>query len=510
MNIGILLNSNLTTKINYNFIVEASKRHNVVLIIKENQAPKKTSLNVLLYAAILKILSFVGQRKLYESLFSKVDLSEDVIIERVYVHCNYSKSGLYVSLDESEIRTLSSKGFDVLVRLDFSGILRGGILNLAPGGILSIHHGDNDWNRGGPPGFWEVVKKEPSIGYIIQKLSEELDGGGVLFKGFVKTHYSIANNKISLFLDSYYFLTKYINDEIKDLEIVKREFYDGPIYRHPNYYFLCFYLLFFLNQILKRLVFKEIWSVRFLDLSTSRNLRKSTEVKFSNGSEFIADPFLLTFNEKEFLVFEELVAPKTPAQIAFAERVDSQWVYRGELIKEDYHLSYPFPIVENRVVYMLPESKDSSSLILYKFESFPDVYNKIILLDNVRIVDCNIYKKDSRFYIEGTFDLGNNDFSWKKLRYVSDSIEGPYEFDDHLLDSDKFSNRNAGRYFDSLNVTQSHGFLTYGEFVTLSIGSFSERLAPNFSKDLKGLHHIDVKSDMMVFDVMEYKWKFIR
>jgi methionyl-tRNA formyltransferase len=68
-----------------------------------------------------------------------------------------------------------------------SGILRGDILTLCKYGIISFHHGNNDINRGGPPGFWEVYNKEPSTGFIIQKLKNELDGGDVLFKGEIMT-----------------------------------------------------------------------------------------------------------------------------------------------------------------------------------------------------------------------------------------------------------------------------------------------------------------------------------
>ena len=37
-------------------------------------------------------------------------------------------------------------------------------------GIISFHHGDNDFYRGGPPGFWEIINKETRTGFIIQRL----------------------------------------------------------------------------------------------------------------------------------------------------------------------------------------------------------------------------------------------------------------------------------------------------------------------------------------------------
>ena len=67
--------------------------------------------------------------------------------------------------------------------------LKGEILNICRLGIISFHHGDNNFNRGGPPGFWEVFNREPSTGFIIQRLTEEIDGGDVIFKGKITTSY---------------------------------------------------------------------------------------------------------------------------------------------------------------------------------------------------------------------------------------------------------------------------------------------------------------------------------
>ena len=63
-----------------------------------------------------------------------------------------------------------------------SGILKGEILKLTKFGVISFHHGDNRFYRGGPSGFWEVFNNELSSGFIIQRLNDELDGGMVLFR----------------------------------------------------------------------------------------------------------------------------------------------------------------------------------------------------------------------------------------------------------------------------------------------------------------------------------------
>ena len=93
---------------------------------------------------------------------------------------------------------LSLANLNLIVR-GGSGILKGDILTVCPNGIISFHHADNDINRGGPAGFWEVYQKLPRTGFIIQRLKDELDGGDVLFKGYVSTKFIYTLNLAVLF-----------------------------------------------------------------------------------------------------------------------------------------------------------------------------------------------------------------------------------------------------------------------------------------------------------------------
>jgi methionyl-tRNA formyltransferase len=76
-----------------------------------------------------------------------------------------------LSFPEEGVKKIKDHNFDVILRLG-SGILTGQILNTPRFGVISMHHGDNRVNRGGPPGFWEVLNREPSTGFIIQKLTD--------------------------------------------------------------------------------------------------------------------------------------------------------------------------------------------------------------------------------------------------------------------------------------------------------------------------------------------------
>ena len=66
---------------------------------------------------------------------------------------------------------------DALVLLGGFGIVKAPMLEVAPGGVLSYHHGDMRRYRGQPPGFWELYNGEPRVGVTVQRLHEELDAG---------------------------------------------------------------------------------------------------------------------------------------------------------------------------------------------------------------------------------------------------------------------------------------------------------------------------------------------
>ena len=132
---------------------------------------------------------------------------------------------MYYCYKNEDLNQIKNLNLDLLIR-GGSGILQGDILNLCPLGIISFHHGDNDFYRGGPPGFWEVYNREPSTGFVIQRLNEVLDGGHIIFKGHVPTSFFYKLNVCKLFLKSSIFLHKTLENLSKsntNLEFYKKK-----------------------------------------------------------------------------------------------------------------------------------------------------------------------------------------------------------------------------------------------------------------------------------------------
>jgi len=165
--------------------------------------------------------------------FAPVDLSDLLAgVPRLNVVPRQTKnSDIIVAGD---IDTIRKSNLDVLVLLGFR-ILRGEILDAAKYGVWSWHHGDNDRYRGGPPCFWEVLEGEPVTGTILQRLTEALDDGEVLYRSWGSTNvFSVKRNSLEIYWKSAEFLARALRHVQLGARPVEAEGHPTP-YGHKLY-----------------------------------------------------------------------------------------------------------------------------------------------------------------------------------------------------------------------------------------------------------------------------------
>src|SRR5688572_20582088 len=161
-------------------------------------------------------------------------------------------------LTESDLATIRNHNLDIIIRFGFR-ILKGDILSAARFGVWSLHHGDNQVNRGGPPAFWEVVNKDHITGVTLLQLSEDLDGGRVLGKSFSTTDTtSFHRNQTSAYWAGIELFCASLNSLVirgeeflaRDSEIKSHpRFYSHPLYRNPkNFTALKIFINFWLRR----------------------------------------------------------------------------------------------------------------------------------------------------------------------------------------------------------------------------------------------------------------------
>src|SRR5262249_53250159 len=114
-----------------------------------------------------------------------VSLAEDLgALPRIDVVIR--KEGWSEYFPPEDIEAIRQYDLDFILRFAF-GIIRGDILEAARFGVWSFHHDDEEVYRGSPPAFWEIVEDAPVTGAVLQRLTDRLDGGRILDKGWFPT-----------------------------------------------------------------------------------------------------------------------------------------------------------------------------------------------------------------------------------------------------------------------------------------------------------------------------------
>lgn len=95
-------------------------------------------------------------------------------------------------------------------------------------------------------------------------------------------------------------------------------------------------------------------------------------------ADFVADPFIIEENGKWYMFFEAFNKNTGEGDIGCARSNDGiKWKYDKMVLDGKYHLSYPYVFKYKNGIYMIPESHENYTVILYKANNFP--YNWICI-----------------------------------------------------------------------------------------------------------------------------------
>lgn len=160
----------------------------------------------------------------------------------------------------------------------------------------------------------------------------------------------------------------------------------------------------------------ETWNIAYR--KKADNTFRNTEIPFtviSNGhSGWYADPFLFDYKGETYL-FAEYFSYKLGRGVISVSKYDIEkevFTKFSEIIREDYHLSYPVVFSYNNEIYMMPECGESQGLFFYQAIDFPNKWKKISVTDKkMRLADTT------------PFQIGKDLFAFT-LRQKADSADG--------------------------------------------------------------------------------------
>jgi len=321
------------------------------------------------------------------------------------------------------IEFIRDRNLDVLIRFGFN-ILRGDILAAARYGIWSYHHGDGDFYRGGPPQFWEIVERNPLSGVMLQVLTEDLDAGTVLYKGWFATQpgLSWACNCVQ----SYWGASTFVIQKLRELhqfgwERLSREAMRGapyrgrkPIYRAPtNTQMLSWLGPVLFRKSWRRLVRRpklEHW--RLAVRSGGSLIAGSTHSPELSGfrwiesppGRFYADPFMIEKDGRLWVFFEDFDYATNRGRISCAELGNDGAFEPVPVLERPYHLSYPCVFRADNNLFMIPETGENGTVELYRCTRFPDRWMLETTLLKIPAVDSTVWEDAGIFWLFVTLE----------------------------------------------------------------------------------------------------------
>lgn len=420
---------------------------------------------------------------------------------------------------------------DVLVRLGFR-VLRGGILTVAKYGVWSYHHGDYLVNRGGPAGFWEAFESWPETGTVLQILTEDLDGGVILYQSWSLTvDRSVTLNNNERYWTSASFMPRMLDrlgsfgEEAFFKQVApcnQPVFYCRRLYRKPGNAHLAFLLAKKLVVKLRRRLRRRVWFDQWCLLVAEHDGLATSLRRFHRivppRDRFWADPNVLYENGLYRIFIEEFLYARDKGHISLLT-MDSSGNYRApvKVIEEPHHISYPFVFRHAGELWMLVEAYDAKVVPLYRCIEFPHrwVFERN-LLEDTAAVDPTLYPHGGKWYlfVGVAENPGSSPSTELFLYFADDPVAGNWK--PHPLNpviSDVKSARPAGRIFEhnggifrpAQNCSHRYGYgITLNRIEVMSETGYREHkvnaIEPGWCRDITGTHTISHTHRLTVLD----------
>lgn len=419
---------------------------------------------------------------------------------------------------EEDITKIKSFDLDFILRFGFD-IIRGEVLKSARYGIWSYHHDDERVVRGGPPGFWEFMRKIPKNGVILQHLTDELDKGLIL-----------RRLQFDTALHSYkYHLNRLLEESTTlPLQVAKELIVNGklepelsqskaPILHPPKnlrmlwYFWLCIWrkIMFHCKNLLQQ----EDWNVGYYT--------DPTDIHWLNPpkSDYFADPFVIARDNDTYMFFEWFSNRNGKADIAMAKKSEDFKIYH-KITDFPEHRSYPYIFDYQGEIYCIPEAYKTGKVSLYRFiekDGQASLQWDCDLLQGT-FVDTTLLDHDDRFYL---FTTPQAQSHTHLLLYIADNLRGPYRpHYNNPVKVDCSDSRMAGKIQTvegKLVRPAQNSTHHYGESITLNkitqlneyqyIEETIKEIKPFWKTAYdKGIHTINSDGGITVFDAKRFRF----
>jgi hypothetical protein len=457
-------------------------------------------------------------------------------VPKIHVRPLKSTSGSVYRYREEDLETIKGLNVDVLLNGQ-SGTFRGGILTVCEFGIISCQHGNDDVNRGGPPAFWEVFNQEPSTGFVIQSLPDELEDGDVLMTGSIPTKPTYAQNLAQIYKKSSTFMHRFLEDLGKTRtlpETLAKSPYAHQLYTAPPLHVIALYEIKTFIIVSRKLFSRssasdrstisgkyDRWGVAYTFTENWQSSVLSRSSIIANPPyRYLADPFVFRHGDLDVCFVEDYDFRTNRGKISVFKISGDNYEELGSALDEPFHMSYPFIFTVDNELYMCPETGEIREIRLYKCTEFPLrwSFHKTLIKD-VSAVDTNIFFFKDRWWLLTNIDSSElGECCSEPHIFYSDAFDSdtwtPHAKNPVIFDSERA--RNGGFFRDGeklLRVFQRQGFDQYGESMgiaqikDLGTETYHEEtvriIEPHFAPKIIGTHSFSYNNGLLAIDFVK-------
>ena len=215
-----------------------------------------------------------------------------------------------------------------------------------------------------------------------------------------------------------------------------------------------------------------------------------------------ADPFLMRWNDRTWLFFEDQAGPRDAGVISCLEVAAGDPIGVPVVVVQSAgHVSYPYVFSHGDAVYMIPETSAEREVRLYRATTFPHEWEMVEQLYRGRALDTSVWRHEGRWWFWTTLREPRSG-ALALMLFHADALEGAWtSHPQNPISMDVRNARSAGSIFSEddrilrpsqdCSRTYGYGFSLF-EVLTLSTTEYEERavvkVGPDWQPGLHGTH----------------------
>jgi hypothetical protein len=364
------------------------------------------------------------------------------------------------SFEQTDVRRIREHNLDFLLQFGF-GFLQGDVLNAARYGVWSFRHSAELPYRGVTPSIWPIFDGDLVTAAVLERVTDQHDGGIVLRSGFFRTAlHSLRQNIDEVCFGS----ASWPAIVCREIQLGRATYLDMPRSSAPasesrslsngeTLRLLLRQTRHAVRRARRGLTRHEEWCIGIVDAPIGTFLDPTREkpvrwLQPPGDGRFIADPFGVRIDDAVHILYEDFRYSTSKGLIATMEATMPGPPRTPRVaIELPVPASYPYVIEDRGEIYCMPETSEAREVSLYRAVEFPMKWERVAtMLTGVAALDGTLFRHEGRFWLAHT-DRDAGQYVHLFLWHAS-TLEGPWE--PHPLNpvkSDVRSSRPAGTPF---------------------------------------------------------------